>query len=123
MNGRTDEDVDELQPVAAIVNPASIPLVPAPAGRLFDTRWRVLFSTPWSRKQRVTVLEARALVQLVSIIGRRARGDAKRVLILSDSLAVILGPTKRRSSRRGMCRALHNTAALALTYGLSLAMR
>ena len=83
LNGRTDEDVDELQRVAAIVNPAFvIPLVPAPAARLFEARWRVLFSTPWSRKEYISVWEARVLVQFVSIIGRRARGHAKRVLIL-----------------------------------------
>ena len=41
----------------------------APAGRLFDAHWRVLFSSPWSRPDYVTVLEARALAQLVSTLG------------------------------------------------------
>ena len=75
MSGRTDKEVDELQRVATILNPASvIPLIPAPAGRVFDAHGRVLFSSPWSRKEHTTVLEACALAQLVSIIGQRARG-------------------------------------------------
>ena len=57
----------------------------------------------------ITVLDAPAFAQLGSVIGRRARGHATRVLILSDSLAVILAST------RG------STAAIAC--GLSLAMR
>ena len=61
-------------------------------------------------------------MQLVSIM-ERARGPAKRVLVLSDSLAVILASTKGRSSRRGMCRALRRMAALALTCGFLLAVR
>ena len=60
MNGSTDEDVDEHQHIATSINTASVvPLVPAPAGRLFDARWRDAFSTPWSRKEHTTVLEAR----------------------------------------------------------------
>ena len=68
MNGRVDEDVDELQRIVTILNPASvIPLIPAPAGCLFDAHWRVLFLSPWSRTEHFTVLEARALAQLVSV--------------------------------------------------------
>ena len=111
----TDQDVDELQRIATILNPASvIPLIPAPAGRLFDAHWRVFHSSPRSRKEHITVLEARALDQSVSVVGRRARGHATRVLVLSDSLSVILASTKERSSRREMCRALRSTAATAL---------
>ena len=103
-------------------SPASvIPLVPAPAGRLFDAHWRVLFSTLWSRKEHITFLEARALVQSVSVIGWQAH--AKRVQILSDSLAVILASTKERSFRRGTCRALRIRGALVLTWVLLVATR
>ena len=102
MNGRTDKDVDELQRIATILNPASvIPLTPAPAGRLFDAHWRVSSRHRGHAKDHITVLEARTLAQLVSVIGRRARGHTTQALILSDSLAVILASTKGRSSRRG----------------------
>ena len=102
MNERTDQYLDELQCAATILNPASvIPLIPALAGRVFDAHWRVLFLSPWSRMEHITVLEARALAQLVSVIGRRARGHATH----------------------GTCRALRSTAVIALTYELPLAMR
>ena len=52
MNAPIDKDVDELQRVAAVLYPALvIPLILAPAGRLFDAHWRVLFSFPRSRKE------------------------------------------------------------------------
>ena len=88
---------------------------------LFAAHWRVLFSTLWSRKEHITFLEARALVQSVSVIGWQAH--AKRVQILSDSLAVILASTKERSFRRGTCRALRTTGALVLTWVPLLATR
>ena len=73
----------------------------------------VSFSSPGSRKEHVTVLEACALAQSVSIIGRRACGHASQVLILFDSLVVILVSTKGPSSRDGTCRTLRSTAVIA----------
>ena len=89
MNERTDKDVDELQRIASILNPASV------TPSLTCSCWSFVRCTlAWSRKEHITVLEARALAQLVSIIGRQPRGHVARVLILSDSLAVILASTK-----------------------------
>ena len=98
MNGHADKDVDKLQRTVTVLNPASvIPLIPAPAGRLFNAHWRVLFSSPWSRKEHITVLEARALAQTVNVTGGQARGHAARVLFLSDLLAVTVAFHKGRS--------------------------
>ena len=66
MNGRTDQDVDELQRIATILDPASvIPLIPALAGRSFDAHRRVLFSSPWSRQERITCYKGAASVGFV----------------------------------------------------------
>ena len=71
--------------------------------------------------EHITVLKARALAQLVSVIGWPACGHATRVLMLSDSLAVILASTKRRSWCRGMCRAHRIPLGSVNASGISMA--
>ena len=106
MNGRTDQDADELHRFASILNPASvIPLM------------HIGVSCPRHRDRESNIFGSPCSCSVSQYhFGRRARGHATQVLILSAS-------TRERSSRRGMCRALRSTAAIALAYELSLAMR
>eukprot|EP00974_Lingulodinium_polyedra_P086441 8374797-Lingulodinium_polyedra.AAC.1 len=61
---------------------------------------------PWQRREHISVLEARAGVQLVRHAAKHPDWRGHRALALSDSFAAILGGGKGRSSRAGMCRAL-----------------
>ena len=55
--------------------------------------------------RRSSVLEVRALVATLCIIGDRSQLHATRILLLWDSAACVFGASKGRSSKPGMCRA------------------
>ena len=100
-----------------------IPLVPRLNGAYLGAIWRPCLSAPWRRKEHISVLEVRALVATLCIIGNRAQLHAKRLLLLSDSAACVLGASKGRSSKPGMCRALRQVAALCLALTVTVGLR
>ena len=77
-------------------------------------KWRTVVSCPWSRREHISVLEARAAVQLVRVGARYLDWAGHRVLGMQDSFAAILGASKGRSSKPGMCRALRALSAVLL---------
>ena len=69
------------------------------------------------------MLEVRALVAETRQKLAQFPGESYRYLVLSDSLAAILGSTRGRSSKPGMCRALRQFAAVVLATCSSIHVR
>ena len=120
MNGRTGQDVDELQRIANILNPASvIPLVLAPVGRLFDAQRRVTraWELGWPQHWRGPCHNIHdgpneALPRQIVAAGRRS-GHSSRLPLREPILAAIV-MTQR--ARRGSCsRGLARSACLLTT--------
>ena len=100
-----------------------IPMVPRVLGSYLGANWRTCVSSPWSRREHITVLETRACVAALTLVFRKLRHHHRRLLFLSDSVASILGAGNGRSSRPGMCRALRQVCALVLCTGIVLNVR
>ena len=88
--------------------------VPCVAETMTMAGWVEASSKPWTRKEHISVLETRASVGTARFIASDPKLHNKHSLVLSDSMAQLLGSGKERSSAPGMCWSLRQLAAAIL---------
>lgn len=81
-------------------------------------RWATIASKPWSRQEQIAVLELRALSTSMRWLAKSQRCYDHRVIILSDSSAVVGAVRKGRSSTWSLLKRLRLLAALRFAFGL-----
>ena len=102
---------------------AFIPLVPRVGDSYLGGVWRTCASFSWTRREHISVLETRAAVATIALEASQVAQHHRHLLVLSDSVACILGGGKGRSSKPGMCRALRQLAAVCLAASLTCHFR
>lgn len=74
--------------------------------------WAKVDGARWDRMEPIPVLEGRSVVWLMQHLARSQKNLARKPLILSDSMSVVLAVSKGRSSSRALNRVCRQLAAL-----------
>ena len=86
-----------------------------PSARLPDRFWSVLVRRPWLRTDHILLLEARALLRGLEVHVALSNLSARRVLLLTDNMAVCLAFGRRRARNFQLLSAIRRFSALAMS--------
>jgi hypothetical protein len=105
--------------------PASVAPAFSPCLRDFVAagRWRTEVSAPWRRPEHINALEMRAVHTAVRWVVSRPGSFGARVLLLTDSTAVLGALLKGRTSSRTLLARTRQVAAVTLAAGVRLSVR
>jgi hypothetical protein len=110
---------------AAVVSTSSPTIVQdnAMLSLVESLHWRCIVSAPWRSPEHITTLEMRAFATAVKWLASLPACFRCRILMFSDSAAVVGAVTKGRSSSFRLLPVMRLTAAFSLGFGLNVSMR